>query len=301
MPDRSSQVIEPVFDWYRATVPAHHLKVLEALKTAIPEAVEDRGKGRFNYLERTSLQVDGENLVNVLHGGPNGNPSVESTGDNAPALARLLRHYWPVHRPSRIDVALDMQRDGLFASMDAVMREWSDRYRLNLSKVENHDPRKGDTYYLGARSSAVFVRCYEKGKQLQDKMAPGRSLGWDNWVRLELECKPLKPFRETAAVLEPLAFWGLSGWTQSLLKRVLDMDVQPLRMRPQRVADHERAMRSLVVQYGPTLLKELAAFKGDEVACATELFDRILKRGEWADSDARFVQYTPSNGWRHAS
>lgn len=297
----SESALESRFDWYRATVPAHHALILDRLSDAIGECGREAGRGRFNYHERTSLTVDGEAVVNVLHGGPNGHPSVESTGDNAPALAGFLRGAWPEHRPSRVDVAIDMRRAGLFNDMVALFGRFSDRYRLNCTSVINRDPSKGDTYYLGSRSSAVFVRCYEKGKQLQTNTCEGVSIGLDDWVRLELEAKPLKPFRDQAAILEPDAFWGLAEWTRSLVKEAVSMDVEPLRMRPQRVADHERAMRFLASQYGPTILRELRNHDGDTAALGQALVDRIKGTGEYADTGPRMAEYRPGQGWRRAS
>lgn len=293
--------IESVFDWYRATVPAHHSLLLDRLCSAIGEHTLDRGRGRFNYLERTSILMEGEAVVNVLHGGANGHPNVESSGDNAPQLAGFLRQAWPEHKPTRIDVAIDFQGPNLFNSMVKLIGKFADTYRLNCTSVINRDPTKGDTYYLGSRSSALFVRCYEKGKQIQTNTCPGASIGLDDWVRLELECKPLKPFRLEAAKLEPSQFWGLSAWTRELVKEALSMEVEPLQMRPQRVADHERAMRSLAAQYGPTLLRHLERCGGDEAAFTSDLLDRLRGRGDHADTGPRITEYTPGSGWRRAS
>jgi hypothetical protein len=296
-----SDPIVSKFDWYRATVPAHHGLLLDRLTSAIGNHTLDQGKGRFNYHERTSICIDGEAVVNVLHGGPNGHPNVESSGDNAPLLAGFLREAWPDHRVTRADVAIDMVGPDLFNSMVRLIGKFADSYRLNCTSVINRDPTKGDTYYLGSRSSAVFIRCYEKGKQLQHAACPGRSLGWDHWVRLELESKPLKPFRLEAAKLEPSEYWGLAAWTRELVKEAVAMDVKPLQMRPQRVADHERAMRFLASQYGPTLLRHLDRCGGDEAEFAADLLARVRGDGEYADDTPRIAEFTPGSGWRRAA
>lgn len=305
-----SHGICPAFDWYRATVPAHHSLVLQALQAALSDGgvsyEVQPGKGRFNYLESTSLVDAGERLVTVLHGGPNGNPSVESSGDNAPALANFLRSTWIDHKPSRVDVAIDFKGSDLFNTMIALIHRFADTYRLNCTSVINRDKSKGDTYYLGSRSSAVFVRCYEKGKQLQSNTCGGVSIGLDDWVRLELEAKPLKPFRLSAARLEPAEFWGLADWTRKLVKEALSMDVEPIRMRPQRVADHERAMGFLASQYGPTLLRHLERMGGDQDRFLSDLLARIRGEGEYAEERGpRMIelrhQGVPTTGWRRAS
>jgi DNA relaxase NicK len=298
---RTNPLIEAHFDWYRATVPAHPALILDRVQEAIEaggaRCTRTTGKGRFNYHELTSVCVEDEAVVKVLHGGPNGHPNVESSGSNAPALAGFLRDVWPEHSLTRGDVALDLQADGLFNSMVRTIGVYADRYRLKCTSVINRDPAKGDTYYLGSRSSAVFVRCYEKGKQLQSVQHDGRSLGLDDWVRLELECKPLKPFRGGAAKLEPAQFWGLSEWTMELAKEVAAMDVKPIKMRPQVVADHERAMRFLASQYGPTILRQLERCDGNKQVLVDDLLDRIRGEGEHADSGPRMAEYQPGKGW----
>ena len=251
------------FDWYQATVPAHHELLLRELLANAPEGTTRAdGAGRWNYKGSATLASDGEPLCVVYHGGPNGHPNASSTGDHAPALAGVLRSLFPAHRVSRADIAIDMRGEGLFDEVVRVMSGVGRQFRLKGEKIIPDDLDDGSTYYLGSRSSPLRVRCYEKGKQLHKLTGdPVWRLFFD-WTRLELQVRPEKDFKTHAATMEPEAFWGCAPWTRELVAGALAMNPSPVTMKPMRIADHERAMRALTSQYGDTIRRHVRKLGG---------------------------------------
>ena len=227
------------FDWYQATVPATQPALLAALLADLPEGVvQEVGKGFNSFAHRVDLSEDGEVLATIMHGGVNPQPNVKSSGDNAPALAQFLRRQFPEHRVSRLDVCLDMRGDGLFDDIVRVMSHVGRDFRLKGEKIIPDDLDDGSTYYLGSRASPLRIRCYEKGKQLYKLTGDPVWRMFFDWVRLELQVRPEKGFKLTAASMEPDAFWGCSAWTREIAEGAMSMNPDPVAMKPTRIADH---------------------------------------------------------------
>lgn len=254
------------FDWYQASVPTHHEAIIAHLLANMPEGTKRANANGFNsFKHRADLHTeDGEILATVMHGGVNPHPNVKASGDNAPALAGVLRHCFPQHRVSRVDIAIDMRGDGLFDDVVRLMSATGRTYRLKGEKIIPDDLDDGSTYYLGSRASPLRVRCYEKGKQLHKFTGdPVWRLFYD-WTRLELQVRPEKTFKDVAATMAEDAFWGCAAWTRDLAQGALAMNPEPVTMKPTRIADHERAMRALTAQYGATILRQVAKLGGWE-------------------------------------
>lgn len=256
------------FDWYQATVPAHHELILRELLANVPETVErvDIAKGKNGYLAQTTLSEDDEVLTTVLHGGPNGNPNVCSTSDHAPALANLLRALFPIHRVTRLDVCIDMRGEGLFDQLQAMLLAVAAQHRVQEKYFGPADPERssgeGRTQYVGSPSSWLRVVCYEKGKELFAATGDPAYRDLFDWTRLELRVRPMKDFKSDAAQLGPEAFWGCSPWTRDVAAEALSMNPTPITARPRRVSNQERAMRWLTEQYGSTILEQVRLLGG---------------------------------------
>lgn len=247
------------FDWYQATVPASVEALIAELIANLPEQIQRvNGKGFNSYSNRADLQdYQGEVFATVMHGGVNPHPNVKSTSDHSPALAGVLRARWPVHRVSRLDVAVDARGDGLFDEVVRLMSAVGRSHRMKGEKIIPDDLDDGSTYYLGSRASPLRVRCYEKGKQLFKETGDPVWRNFFDWTRVELQVRPEKDFKSTAATMEPADFWGCSQWTRDLASGVLAMQPEAVTMKPTRIADHERAMRALTAQYGNTILRQV--------------------------------------------
>jgi hypothetical protein len=247
------------FDWYQATVPASQAALVAALVSNLPEGVtQATGRGFNSYAHRVDFAEESEILATVMHGGVNPLPNVKSSGDNAPALANLLRQLFPDHRVSRLDVCIDMRGDGLFDDLVRLMSSTGRAHRLKGEKIIPDDLDDGSTYYLGSRTSPLRVRCYEKGKQLHKLTGDPVWRMFFDWTRLELQVRPEKSFKDAASKMEPEEFWGCAAWTRDLATGALTMNPEPVAMKPTRIADHERAMRALTAQYGATIQRQVS-------------------------------------------
>lgn len=275
------------FDWYQATVPAHHELLVSQILGNVPGEVERQdGKGQSGYLASTILRDPEEVLATVLHGGRNGHPNVRSTGHHAPALAHLLRALFPVHRVSRLDVCIDMRGDRLFEELQALCLSVAHSHRLYERyygpALPDLSPDEGRTQYVGAPSSWLRVRCYEKGKQLFEETGDPAYRDLFDWTRLEVQVRPMKDFKSDAAKLGPETFWGCSPWTRQLASEALAMNPTPITSRPRRPSDRERSMRFLVDHYGATIRDQVRHLGSWEAFCA----DLRARLGEGVSADA---------------
>lgn len=260
----------PAFDWYQASVPIEPEALVREVHAAMPEGIQRlSGKGFNSFRHRVDLaDSDGEVYACVQFGGVNPHPNVKSTGSHAPFLAQFLRHDFPDHRVSRLDVCLDYQGDGAFDDTIRIMTSVGKECRLRGERIIPDDLDDGSTYYLGAPSSALRVRCYEKGKQLFRETRDPVWKQFFDWTRLELQVRPQKKFKAEAALMEPAEFWGCAYWTRQIAAGALGMNAEPVQMKPSRIADHERAMCALTSQYGPTILRQIEKLGSWEAFCA---------------------------------
>lgn len=265
------------FDWYRATVPAHPELLLEAILSVTDgHLTVEQGKGRFNYLHALTVACGGDRVATILHGGPNGHPNVEASGERAQDLADILRSIGP-HRVTRADVAIDLYGDDVFARTERLAHAIARDEGLQLRKIASPiDRSAGETVYLGSRKSSLFARIYEKGKA---ETAAYGNVGADAlkpWVRCELEVKPQKDMKAVAADMSPDAFWGCSAWTARLAQEAFAMAPEPIPFHPRRQASDDRAFAFMCSQYRNLLRRRVdERHQGDRMALAYEILGLI--------------------------
>lgn len=252
----------PRFDWYQATIAVAPQQLGEALLEHLPTAVGFQpGRGRQNYHHSMAvLDADGETLATVLHGGPNGDPNAWASGDRAEAFASVLRQLWPdAHRVTRMDSAEDLHGD--YPAIRDRCRALAAPSGVSGYEIAAHGPEKGSTDYLGAKSSRVQHRCYEKGKQMAALVADPSAISLD-WVRLETQWRPDKGGRSVAARASAAEVWGASPWVLAIARELIGLDTPRLRAQPRLLTDFERTHAAMLNQYGPHLGKLLAKAGG---------------------------------------
>ena len=212
-------------------------------------------RGALNAQDGTHIECGcdrkGLRIAEVLHGGRNPNPSVESSGAMAPIVAGILRDRG-THYASRVDVAIDRAGPTLFREWRALCERLSMQYRLAMRVIEAPtDPDAGSTVYLGSRKSEVFLRVYEKGlKTAHDEGLAQIPDEYRHWVRAEIEFKPdKKAAKHAAALMEPDVFWGITEWLAHFALEAFAMRAEPVNLRERRLSDHDRAMRWMADQY----------------------------------------------------
>lgn len=238
------------FDWYQATIPATAEDAEATLREGLDGCTAARSSNRGGNGYRNSvmfLDARGGELGVLLHGG-NAQPNFRASSHRAPAAARAVRRAWPVHRVTRMDVALDYTGPGVFDHLHGIAREIADRNRLKTGLMFQPDLLdRGRTYRIGSPASPVMVRLYEKGLH---EAARGRNREPDpDWTRLEIQVRPQKAAKATFATVEPQAAWGASKWTAQLIEAVMGEEPVRLEVDPRVESEWERTQANLVQQY----------------------------------------------------
>lgn len=266
---------EPDFDWYQATIAEDPLIVEAALLHRLYADSSEPSKGMNAYGAGFHLKRDGNTVAVLLYGGHNSGVNVTATGEDARALAAVVRELWPQHRVSRVDAAIDYDGAGVW---DRIYEEVLDianntpdgkprRRPLHLETQGDwvrENSEAGRTLYVGARSSAVRLRLYEKGKKHRAERLDGWERFSPDWVRAEVQLRPQKGAKSTAALLSASEMWGFSSWTRALYERLQDEEVSRTQMHEWRAPDDERAWKALLRQYGPLLRRRVDTFGGWE-------------------------------------
>lgn len=249
------------FDWYAATVYQDEADVVDSVASALRCDVKP-GRPLHGYergLDLVDLDDERHVKARVLAGGRNGNPHVFASGEDAQPVADLLRAGWPDrHHVTRVDSALDYDEPAAFDKLSALCLAVADKRRLSLDQKgdwQRENSPAGRTLYVGSFKSPSLVRCYEKGKQMKG-LAPSQAASdaiSGDWVRLELQLRPQRAAKLTAAGASPLDVWGYGRWTRELLAEVDGYLADRVDMTPARESDDARAFRFMVKQYGAVL------------------------------------------------
>jgi hypothetical protein len=267
------------FDWYQATVSAEAGPVLDALQAGLRPAKVTHSKGRYNYHHTTTMQGDDDDtLAVVFHGGRNGDPNVALTGQATDQGVDVLRGAFPRHRVTRFDAAEDFVQVGAWERLERVLRGVAAEHGVKGRAIVPDDVSEGRTYYLGAPSSDVRVRLYEKTAEQRRKLPEDR---WgeipEGWSRLECQVRPSdRQVREFCAGLNASDIWGFSAWTKAAAAQALQIDVERLHSRIRRERDDDRALRVMVQQYA-NVLKRLHGDLGDWSCVGLTIGELIAK------------------------
>jgi len=251
------------FDAYTATTADASASDLVSLVYRHGDDVKE-GRGFHTFAHRVAVRNEwGEEVAGIQWGGATqgDRAMVEVKGDRTPEVVERLRSRFQ-HRCTRVDSCVDIERPGAFeALLDPVMRAKADFKLYGERRGDWEFPELGRTQYLGANSSAVRARLYEKGKQPEY-----RHLGRPNLCRLEIQVRPQKEAKSAYANVSALEVWGASKWTRQLASEVLEQMLDP---HPpgtvRRDSKRDQALRWMAAQYGPHLVSLAADLGGWEV------------------------------------
>lgn len=242
------------FDWYSATVPEEGRWAIGALLDHWQEGAGEvrNTRGLHGYTQGAEIILEGQRMAFAWWTEGTGQAHFQATGHPAHMVAHDLRDIWPVHRVARADVCLD------YLGGRPVWRRLRDRgievaqeHRLKCREIT--DPANeggGRTLYLGAESSVMRARIYEKGLHPD---AAAQQIPEDA-VRLEFQVRPISRAKVTMAHLEPERVPAGAKWATALARAAGELPGEP--WTPGTVWNPpqlERAMEALVRQYGNTL------------------------------------------------
>lgn len=247
------------WDWYQATIRQPSAEVQAALLAQFGGAWLDPAPARLGYSEGFDLRDAEGKRAGMQAGGRNAWPNVVGSGDDAPQIAALLRDAFPQHEVTRFDAAQDFGGPGAWDRLAALALSVADEHKVKVEHAGDwHRAVEGRTLYIGARTSGVRCRVYEKGLQLRATRAPGAEDVGADVVRVEVQVRPDGRGRATAAALPPVAAWGFSVWSMDLAQRVDGSDVPRTQIRDIRASNDERALAFMVRQYGAMLARQAA-------------------------------------------
>jgi hypothetical protein len=241
------------FDAYTATTRASQAQELFPLVWQIGDKIR-QGRGHHGFKERVSFtSACGTEAGSISWGGTHGDlVMIEAKGERTPDAVEKLRASVPEHRCTRVDSCYDVEEPGAFDSLLKPCLQVKKDYKLKGSKAGDWEdfPEDGRTLYVGANTSPVKLRLYEKGHQPEY-----RHLSRPDWVRIELQVRPTKDAKDTYSRADSLAVWGASAWTRELAGLVLAAELAPLPAgTTYKLSEQESALRFMCKQYGLHLI-----------------------------------------------
>lgn len=279
------------FDWYQATLPATPAAAMEALHGLAGGATWRHERGPHGYAWSSVLEaVDGP-VARVWHGGTHERPHVVLSGEHAQAGAETIRVSFPAHSVTRVDAREDFGDAGAFDRILPAMLTVAEAHRVKVDTRGDHLLTKvGRTVYLGAPTSAVRQRLYDKAAELRAKFAadPVRLAEVpDHLTRLEAQVRPqTADARQRFATIEPMAVMGSSAWLRDVWRQVAGLELEPVQVgKAWRQSDDARAYSYMLAQYGG-LLKRVQADLGSW-ACVGEQLGHDLAEREKAERRRR--------------
>ncbi len=247
------------FDWYQGTATRGSVDdLLSVLDGLAPDLKIGHGRGFHGYAYAATLGNEAEGTVaTVWHGGSHEQPHFTCTGEWAQPGAELIRVAYPfAHTLSRVDVREDFDGADTYERVQAQLVQVAREHRIKVDTAGDHLlTKRGRTVYLGARSSAVRLRFYDKAEEMRGKFAEDpRRLAEvpEHLSRLEAQVRPQN--RQAKALLasaEPLEILGCAKWMREVWRAVAGLELQPVQIgRGFRQTDDERAYRYMLAQYG---------------------------------------------------
>lgn len=212
-----------------------------------------QAKGHHGFAHRASfVGRDGAEAASVSWGGTHGDLiMMEAKGERTPSIVDRIRATYE-HRCTRVDSCHDVEAPGAFETLLKPCIQVKKDYKLKGSKAGDWEdfPEDGRTLYVGANTSPVKLRLYEKGHQPEY-----RHLNRPDWVRIELQVRPSKDAKDSYSTADSLSVWGASAWTREIAGLVLAAQLAPLPAgTTYKLDDRDRALRFMCKQYGNHLI-----------------------------------------------
>lgn len=281
-----------VFDWYQGSA----FVDVDTLRGILSEAAVgaewqdlERVPHGYGYGFRLS-DVDGR-VVDVWAGGSHHNPHFVASGPTAQIVCDLVRSELAgQHAVSRADPCIDYATPGAYDVLQDVALQVAREHRVKVDTRGDHLlTKEGRTIYLGAPTSHVRLRVYDKAYELQTKFANMPEVLETipaELARLEAQIRPKTPeAKRLAATASPVELFGAAAWMRVLLGKVAGLEIEPFQAGPVwRKSDDDRAYAAMLAQYGNMLLRRLQDL-GDPECVGRQIFD-----------DLREYQYKRSRG-----
>lgn len=213
------------------------------------------------------------------------------SGYYARYLSFIIRDLFPYHRPSRVDVCIDVIYPKAFKEVTSCLRyvhSTSKRclsdYRFQTQGDWVHNEGRTLGYPVSKvvrdemkgkkrKAPPAFLRIYEKG---YERLSLGSDLGYVpnlNWVRAELVVRPKKQARQIASVASPDSFWTATKWSERFFRmytkkhfQAIPDDQLEINLRAQKKPSSvDSAFTHMLTQYTKTLQAKAQTTSVNEV------------------------------------
>lgn len=264
------------FDWYQATVrndPDFVIPVIQKLGNHY-EKIDNEARSK-HWANGLSVYRDGVVIAKAFWGGQNKVPHALASSDSTMELVNLLRNEFPEHYVTRFDSCEDFNEtyDKLRRPCIKVAKAHGVAFPEHKDELNDE---AGRTQYMGAPSSSIRFRLYEKGKQKWAEMnmaafqqiyampdvfthihpETGEVLEGNIWTRAEVQVRPKgDSARLAASTATPLEAWGFTQWSHALALELFKREFERIHVREHKLTDDEIALSWMLKQYGKVLMR----------------------------------------------
>jgi DNA relaxase NicK len=261
------------WDWSATTHEASDGCVDEVLhllgaKNVVP------GKGLQGWTQSVkAFDGDGHALGSVYFGGSRDDIHVVSTSSMADTARPLVAGYGNA-KTARVDTRVDTLLP--WDQLAEVLNAAAETYGAQITFMESKERgvSKGRTLYLGAPSSRIRVRVYEKWLESPNEYAFGTN-------RVEVQLRPHSAAKGTVSSWTPGETFCASRTTRDLAER-LGNSFAPeatLRIKP-KTPTLDETLQAMARQYGPAVARFLEHTGGDigrVMSYLTDVDDHAMK------------------------
>lgn len=260
-----SETEDGLYGWdWSATTHAAREGAVGDLMTSLEARVAVPGRGLQGWSQSVRA-FDGEGYcTGAVYFGGRDDVHVISTSAAADRARRSVVRRDPSARTSRVDTRVDtlVPWDDLRGVCEDVAGQ---KARITYMESSLRGESLGRTLYVGAPTSAVRVRVYEKWLE-----SPGQYLEGTN--RVEVQLRPPSRAKSMVTAWGPAETFCASELTRRLASQLGTDVARPGTLQKARATpDLERTLESMGEQYGPAVERWLAVSGGDVDTVLTHL------------------------------
>lgn len=251
------------FDWYEPTLlDVRPAVAVGFVRELLGQCEEEFVRPKRGYEHAMKLVRDDDTSVQVWWGGRNVHPHLVFTSDFADQAVVAVRDQFSDHQVSRADVCRDIDIGaGTWDFLSKKVIKSADDFRVSITHVGDfHRCKDGRSLYEGATSSEVRARLYEKGKEIQGRVAEEyrgilKKAGWtDTLCRLEFQIRPVrKEGKLKLAKLAASECVGFSSWARRLWAEVSCEDIPKISLPEWKPSKDDKVFYAMLHQYGKIL------------------------------------------------
>ena len=260
IPAELSGRVETAFDWWQVSFeyagwfpdwdsvsgePVEPMAYfIELVGRHYPHADWVRQPAKNGYEVSLVLAVGESRIMAVSWGGSHDLANVVVSGSRSNDVrAYLVSILPPSCRVSRVDSAFDSRGGSeAFERVTAWAIARASEAGINCTWIRNTDKSKGDTLYIGSKTSRVQVRIYEKGKQV----------GYlpDEWFRVEVQFRPRSDEKKSVYKWSSGMIWSVSHFCRDLGSYLMNANLVANALNfVQRDKDLDHRLLMLATQY----------------------------------------------------